>query len=386
MASNRTHYRSAAVSKNPQTKGQGDNLTRSKTLFATLALAVTLPVTIAACGGDEGSDADPQEVIEEAFNNDTKLESGVVDLTLDFSAEGSEGGSLAVNLNGPFTMDPDNPEEIGQIDWDVSVTGEGAAAAGLPGDIEAGITVTEDNLYVNYDDTDYELGEEAFTELQEQQAAATPDSEDAGSIREQCEQAIETQGGDPAACDIDVTAWFSELENEGSEDVGGSETTHVSGQLDVEQMVSDLFNLGASVPGATGGIDPSLIEPQLSQISEAVSGADFDVYGATEDGTLRGLDFGLELDAAALGGGAAGVDAASIGFSLEIADVGEEQTFEAPSDPQPIEELAEQFGGLGAIPGGSSLGGGGSGDAGTIDGDCITDAAGDPDAIQKCLE
>ncbi|MDQ2676305.1 MAG: hypothetical protein M3Y34_05800, partial [Actinomycetota bacterium] len=332
-------------------------MTRTKTLLAALALAVPVPAVIAGCGGDDESSEDPQQVIEDAFNNDTTLESGVVDLTFDLSAEGSEGGSLSANITGPFTTDPENPQGIGTLDWDLSVTGEGAAAESLPDDIEAGITVTEDNLYVNYNDTDYELGEEAYAQLKEEQEKAAPETEEGVSFREQCEQAIEAQGGDPAACDFDVTAWFSDLENEGTEDVGGAEATHVSGALDVEQMVTDLFTLGASVPGATGGVDPSLIEPQLGVISDAVSGADFDVYAATEDGTLRGLDFGLDLDAASLGGGTAGVESASLGFSLELSDVGEEQTVEAPSDPQPIEDLAGELGALGGglgLPGGDS--------------------------------
>jgi hypothetical protein len=362
-------------------------LNRKTTLLAALALAIPLPAVIAGCGGDDESSEDPQEVLEGAFNNDTSLESGVVDLTFDLSAEGSAGGGLTAAISGPFSMDPDDPESLGQLDWDISVTGEGAAAESLP-DIEAGVTVTEDNLYVNYNDTDYEIGEEAFTQLKEQQAAAAPEDSEGLSFTEQCEQAIEAQQGDPAACDFDLTAWFSGLENEGTEDVGGSEATHIAGTIDVEQMITDLFNLGASIPGATGGVDPSLIEPQLATISDAVSGADFDVYASTDDGTLRGMDLSLEIDAAAVGGSAAGVDSASLGFSFEIADVGEEQTIEAPADPQPIEDLAGELGGLG-IPGAGAIpeidgasGGGASG----VDPDCIADAAGDPDAIQKCLE
>ena len=367
-------------------------MNRTKTLVAALALAIPVPAVIAGCGGDDETSDDPQQVIEDAFNNDTSLESGVIDLSFDLTAEGSAGGSLTAAISGPFTSDPDDPTGLGQLDWDVSVTGEGAAAEGLGEGIEAGITVTDDNLYVNYNDTDYELGEEAFTQLKEEQAKAAPEDSEDSTFREQCEQAIEAQGGDPAACDIDVTAWFSSLENEGTEDVGGAEATHVSGSLDVEQMVTDLFNLGASIPGATGDVDPSLIEPQLGVISDAVSGADFDVYAATEDGTLRGLDFGLDIDAAAVGGSAAGVDSAAIGFSLELSEVGEEQTFEAPADPQPIEDLASEFGGL--IPGGSAIpevpdsgsGGSGGGGVGNVDPDCISEAAGDPDAIQECLE
>jgi hypothetical protein len=134
-------------------------LKRKTTLLAALALALPVPAVIAGCGDDESSE-DPQEVLEGAFNNDTSLESGVVDLTFDLSAEGSAGGGLTANISGPFAMDPDDPETLGQLDWDVSVSGEGAAAESLP-DIEAGVTVTDDNVYVSYNDTDYRAGDTA---------------------------------------------------------------------------------------------------------------------------------------------------------------------------------------------------------------------------------
>ncbi|MEJ7875644.1 MAG: hypothetical protein WKF62_03215, partial [Solirubrobacterales bacterium] len=332
---------------------------RTKTLLTALALALPIPVAIAGCGGDEGSDDDPADVLEATFTNDASVESGVLDLTLDLAVEGDQGGSLQANVTGPFVSDPENPSQLGQLDLDISASGDGATAEML-GDFQAGVTVTEDNLYVNYNDTDYELGAEAFEQLKAQQeaAAGATEGEDAGSFTEQCAQAIEAQGGDAAACDFDVTTWFSELSNDGTEDVGGSDTTHISGSLDVEAMLSDLFALGASVPGATGGVDPALIEPQLGQVSEAVSGATFDVYSATEDDTLRGLDLALDIDTAAIGGAAAGVESAALSFSLEISDVGSDQTIEAPDDPQPIEDLAGEAGLPGGIPGASLPGGG----------------------------
>jgi hypothetical protein len=371
-------------------------LNRTKTFVAALALFIPFPAVIAACGGDDSSDEDPQEVLEATFSNEESLESGVLDLTLDFSAEGEQGGGLSANLNGPFVADPDDPTGIGELDLEVTASGEGTAAAAIPEDFSAGLTITEDNLYVSYEDQAYELGTEAFEQLkaQQEEASGGADAEGLG-FKEACEQGIEAQGGDPAACDFDVTAWFSNLENEGTEDVGGSEATHIAGTLDVEQMVTDLFNLGASVPGATGGVDPALLEGQLGVISEAVSGAEFDVYSATEDDTLRGLDFALDLDTAALGGASAGVDSASLSFSMEISDVGEDQTIDAPDDAQPIEDLAGELGipglpgaggGLGFPGGDSELPGAGGPGGGNLDPDCIAEAAGDPAEIQKCLE
>lgn len=366
-------------------------MNRSKTLLVALALALPVPAAIVGCGGDDASSEDPGDVLAAAFNNDSKIESGVLDLNLNIAAEGDQGGSLDVGVTGPFAMNPDDPEGLGQLDLDITASGDGAAAASL-GDFEAGVTVTDDNLYVNYGGTDYELGTDQFQTLKDQASATTggTDSGDAASsFKDGCEQAIEAQGGDAAACDFDVTQWFTDLSNEGTEDKGGAEATHIAGSLNVEQMVSDLFQLGSSVPGATGGTDPSQIEPFLGVISDAISDASFDVYAATEDDTLRGLDFSLGVDPSAIPGGTAGgVTSANLDFSLEVSDVGSEQTFTAPDDPQPIEDLAQQFGALGALGGAGvpDLGGSGtSSGAGSIDPECIANAQGDSDAIQKCL-
>ena len=62
--------------------------------------------------------------------------------------------------------------------------------------------------------------------LQAAQEEAAPQDSEGGTFTEQCQQAIEAQGGDPAACDIDLTAWFSNLSNEGTEDVGGAVPEH----------------------------------------------------------------------------------------------------------------------------------------------------------------
>lgn len=368
-------------------------MNRSKRLIAATALALALPAVAVGCGGDDDTGEDPQALLEEAFNNDTSIESGVIDISGEFSAEGDEGGALSFSLGGPFRSNPDNPDEVPQLDWDLTAEADGAAAQGFDG-FEAGVTVTEDNLFVDYQGENYELGTEQFSQLQDQaqsETGADEGADAASSFRDACEQGIEAQGGDPAACDFDVTAWFGELSNEGTEDKGGAETTHIAGSLNVQVMLEDLFNLGASVPGATGGIDPALIEGQLEQLSSAIPDASFDVYPATDDKTLRGLDFNIDIDPTAIPGGAsAGVDSANLAFSFEISDVGSEQSFEGPEDAQPIEDLLGG-GALGGIPGlgggsGSLPGGSGGSGLGNVDPDCLDQAGSDPDAIQACLE
>ncbi len=53
-------------------------------------LALVAALTIAACGGDSGGDEDPQEVLEATFSNDEEIDSGVLDVSFDLTAEGGE--------------------------------------------------------------------------------------------------------------------------------------------------------------------------------------------------------------------------------------------------------------------------------------------------------
>ena len=375
-------------------------MNRTRTLLAACVLALPIPVAIAGCG-DEGED--PNEVLTATFNNDTQVTSGVLDLTIDVTAEGAQGGSFNASLSGPFQGDPEDPNAIPQLDLTAALSGEGA---GQSIEFEGGLVVTEDNAFVEYGGEAYEVGTENFAQLKEQaeaQAGATEEGDSASSFREGCEQAIEAQGGDPATCDIDLSTWFTDLSNEGTEDVGGAETTHIAGTLDVPTMLNDLVEIGTSVPSASAsGLSPELIQAQIDSFAEAISTAEFNVYSATEDDTLRQLDFELGIDPSAIPGAeASGVDSVDVSFSIALSDVGSEQTVEAPADAKPIEQLegalSDSLGGLvpgvggtvpGLTPGGTGIPDGSSGLPGP--GDPVYEAcmnqANTPQEFTKCLQ
>lgn len=370
-------------------------MNRTRTLLAACVLALPIPIAIAGCGGDEGSGEDPNEVLLATFNNDTQVTSGVLDLTLDVTAEGDQGGSFSASVSGPFQGDPDNPNAIPQLDLTAALSGEGA---GQSIEFEGGLVVTEDNAFIEYGGEAYEVGADNFALLKEQaeaQAGTEEGADATSSFREGCEQAIEAQGGDPATCDIDLATWFTDLENEGTEDVGGAEATHITGSLDLPTMLNDLVEIGTSVPGAGAqGLSPELIQAQIDAFAEAITTAEFDVYSATEDDTLRQLDFELAIDPTAIPGGeTAGVDSVDVSFSVALSDVGSEQTVEAPADAKPIEELesalSDSLGGLlpgvGATPGGLTPGGTGIPETGDPATDCIAQAT-TPEEITECLE
>jgi hypothetical protein len=368
-------------------------LTRTRSLFAAALLALAVPAAIAGCG-DDGGDEDPQEVIDATFNNEEQVSSGVLDISIDASA--GDQGSFTASLSGPFQGDPDNPTALPQLDWDASLSGEGA---GQSVDFEGGLVVSEDNAFVEYGGETYEVGAETFSQFKDAAEASAAQAEEstegedaAASFQEGCEQAIEAQGGDPAACDFDLSSWFTDLTNEGTEEAGGTDSVHVSGNVDVAAMLDDLAGLATSVPTAQGQVD----QAQIDQAAEAISEASFDLYSGADDDLLRKLDLNVSIDPSAVESATpVPVESVDFGVSLEISDVNEEQTIEAPADAQPIEDLLGQFGGLGGLGGlGGGLGGttpdlgGGGAGGGNSDAylECIADAGDDPEAASACLD
>jgi hypothetical protein len=379
-------------------------LTRFRTYLALATFALLVPVLVAGCGGDdESSDVDPQTVLDETFNNDERVSSGDLSLSIGGSAEGDQGGSFEASLSGPFQGDPDDPAAIPQLDWTGSITAEGA---GQSFSFEGGVTVTEDNAFVEYGGNAYEVGAETFGQFKQlaEQAAAQQSETEGLSFSEAftqgCEQSLQGQGGDPAACEIDFQSWLGDLTNDGEEEVEGTETIHISGSLDVQTMLGDLVELGSAVPEASASGVPT--EEQVQQVADAVDEASFDLYSGVDDNILRGLDFNLSLDPSSIPeASASGVESVDANFSMRLAGVNEDQEISAPSDAQPIDELLGQLGvdpgalgGLGAlggaggtIPGvgGGAGGGGGGGGGGNADAylDCIAEAQ-TPDEINAC--
>jgi len=379
-------------------------LTRTRSLFTAALMALTLPAVIAGCGGDGGSDQDPQEVIDATFNNDATVTSGVLDLSVDASA--GDQGSFDASLSGPFQGVEGDPTALPQIDLTATVSGEGA---GQSVNFDGGLTITDDNVFVTYGGQAYEVGSDTFNQLKDSieastgQAQGSDTGDAAASFQAGCEQAIEAQGGDASACDFELSGWFTNLTNEGTEDLDGASVVHVSGDVDISQMLGDLVGIAQSVPGAEGQVD----QAQVDQVSEAISDASFDIYSGEDDNILRKLDVNVSVDPSAIAGSElVPVDSVDLGFSVGISDVNEEQTIDGPSDAQPIDDLLGQFGlggslgdlgggGLGDLGGGGSfdLGGGGGGGVPGGDGgasaaylDCVAAAGNDPQEAAACLD
>ena len=364
-------------------------------LLALCAVAVA-GMLIAGCGGDDdsGSDADPQTVLEDTFNNETKVTSGNLTLSASVDAQGDEGGSFEGSIAGPFQGDADNPASIPQLDFTVSSSGD---IAGQSLDFDGGLVLTEDNAFVEYNGKTYEVGAETYGPLKEQleaQADAAETEDSPASFQAACEQAMAQAGAsDTSACDIDPISWLSNVTNEGTEDVGGSESVHIHGDANLDQILTDIGGIASAIPGAASqGFDPA----QLQLLEGAVDTASVDVYSTTDENLLSKLDVNLTLDPTAIAGSAAvPISTVDLTFGFEIADINAEQTIEAPADAQPIDQLLGDLGvdlgdlgalGAGGLGGLGGAGGGGGGKAPNADAylECLQQAGSDAQAINQC--
>ena len=365
-------------------------MTRLRSLIAICAFALPIPAVLAGCG-DDSSDADPQAVLDETFSTEERAASGDLSLTISGSAEGEQGGSFEASLSGPYQGEEDDPNAIPQLDWTGSISADGA---GQSFSADAGLVVTEDNAFVEYGGETYEIGADSFAQFKQLADSAAAQQSESGeglsfgeAFSQQCESQIEAAGGDPAACEIDFQSWLTDLTNDGTEDIEGTETDHVSGSLNVETMLQDLVELGSSVPQAAAGGVPT--EEQVQQIAGAVEEASFDLYSGTEDRILRGLDLNIAIDPSSIpDASSAGVESVDASFSMRLGGVNEDQTIEVPGDAQPIEDLLGQLGvdpgslgGLGALGGGGEPGitPGQDGGGPTVPG------GGDTDAYLECI-
>ena len=362
-------------------------------LFATL---IALTAVFAACGGGSDSSSsseDPQKVVEEASLEGVK--SGELDLSIHANAEGEEDGEIDVNLSGPF--EAGSQGELPQLEMTAEAEG---SAQGEEINFEGKLTLLTDRAFVEFEGTPYEVDPSSF-----------------GFLKSAFEQA-QQQGGseaDVTACQtaaegIKFSQFVQNLEDEGSEDVGGTSTTKISGDLKVSGAISALIQLTedpacSAQLEAAGPLPLDELEEAKDELTKAITKSHVEI-AVGDDHIVRKFAAELTIEPP----GAKG-EKVELELELELSGVNEEQSFSKPSNAKPLEALFKdlgvnplellqqaQNGGLGGLlegiaggsmGGGSSSGGGseaGSGQAQKEYAQCLQQASktGSAAALQKC--
>jgi hypothetical protein len=293
-------------------------------LFATL---LALAGTFAACGGgSDSSNEDPQKVIEEASLEGVK--SGELDISIHVKAEGEEGGEFDVNLSGPFEAGAKT--ELPQLEMTAEAEG---SAQGEEIDFEGKLTLLTDRAFIEYEDTAYEVDPTSF-----------------GFLKSAFEQAQQKGGSeaDVTACQkaaegIKFSQFADNLEDEGSEDVGGTSTTKVSGDLNVDGAIDALIKLTedpacSSQLEAAGPLPLGELEEARGELSKAIKKSHVEI-AVGDDDIIRKFAAELTIEPPDAKG-----ESVELELELELSGVNEQQSFSKPANAKPLEALFKKLG------------------------------------------
>jgi hypothetical protein len=296
---------------------------RIAVLFATVT---ALAAVFAACGGGGSSDEDPQTVLDNATL--AGVESGTIDFQLAIKSTGDEGGDFKASLSGPFQAG--EKDELPELDFAVKANGE---AAGETIDFDGGLTLLSDRAFVGYNGTEYEVDPTTFGFVK----SAFEQAQNAGGG-----ESGETTGCQEAASELEISQFVENMTNEGSADVDGTETTKVSGDLNVGGALDAVIELTkdpacSSQLEAAGPLPLDELESAKAEVSGAVKKAHADVY-VGDDNIVRKLAAELTVEPKDSN------EKVEVEFELTLGEVNEEQEISAPANAKPLEGLFQELG------------------------------------------
>ncbi len=349
-------------------------MSRLRFLYALTAVAALLAMaTLTACGSSDRSSESPQTVVSEATLQG--IDSGNLDLSLEVKAAGKEGGNLDVSLSGPFQGE--GKGELPQLDMTAKASG---SINGSDIDFDGGLVLLPNSAYVNWEGIEYEVDPTTFSfvesALKQQMAQSGGKGETAAAS--ECQEAVGK---------LKVADFVENASNDGSADVGGTDTTKVSGDLNATGAIDALLEViespACEAQIAAAGPLPSAseIDQAKSEVKDALKSAHVDVY-VGDDNIVRRIAAQLKIEPKDKGSGPKSVE---IDFDLQLTGVNEEQEISAPQNAKPLNDLFLKLGvnpidllgllngegggasigklleGLGEAAGGGSSGGGSEG-------------------------
>ena len=366
-------------------------LSRARTLSVFVAL-IALASAMAACGSG-GSDS-PQSIIDEATLQG--VESGRLDLAVDLGVKGKKSGNFKADLSGAFQ----SQDEAEYPELDLSFAARGSLG-GKDLDREGGFTLLGNKAYVAYEGTEYEVDSTTFNFVKsmiKRQGGGQGQSSEITACRE-------------AASGLELADFVENLKDEGSADVGGTETTKVSGDLNPSGAVEaagEILDdpacseqLGAATPLPSA----AELDKAKGTVKDSVKSAHAEIY-VGDDHIIRRITVQATIEPPKSSEGSA--KRVDLNLDLTLTGVNEEQAIAAPRNSKPLSALflklginpiellgALQNGGssqglgnllesLGGAGGGSSGGGSGGGGGGQQSYyECLGEAS-TPVDIQNC--
>jgi hypothetical protein len=359
---------------------------------AALLLTLTASLALVACGSSSSSSStDAAGLLKQTFNGPHKINSGNlnVSVTIDPSGSATLSGPIKLSFGGPFQNN--GTGKLPQSNFTISVS-----ALGKSGSL--GLLSTGSSGYVTLSGTSYQLPQATFKKLE-------------SSLTQIGSSSSTSNSGTLSSLGIKPLDWLQDPKVVGTESVNGTDTTHVTANVNVNAFLNDFSALiskasklgGSAASAAANGIPPAT----RTKIASEVQNPRFDVWTGNSDKTLRKVTVAMTVPVSGststqLGG----IRSADIGLTMQYADVNQPQTITAPKTVRPYSEFTAKvqsflqsvsgsFGG--SLPGttgsssGSSGGSSGSGSSGAASSSkiqkyskCVTAAGTDVAKLQRC--
>ncbi len=301
-------------------------MSRVRIFIAFLALAALATVLAACGGGGGGSSEDPQAVLKGATFEG--IESANLEMKLGVDVSGAKSGNLEVEVSGPFQSKGQG--QLPELDMTAHVSGK---VEGNEIDKEAGLVLVPNQAFVSYEGEEYEVDPTTFSFIESAINKANSKGETPTEASAACQK---------VASQLKVSDFVENLTNEGSADVGGTETTKVSGDLNVPGAIDQILKLAenpacSSSLESAGPLPLSQLEGAKTEVEKALKNAHVVVY-VGEDKIVRRVTAELTVEPK----GAA--EKVEINLDLAFNGVNEEQEIEVPSGGKPLSSLFQKLG------------------------------------------
>jgi hypothetical protein len=357
-----------------------------RTALRGLIMVVLASFGVAACGSASSGSADPSTLLSQTFTGTHKVTSGKLNLMLTIDPSGSStfSGPITLSFGGPFQTR--GAGKLPESNFTISASALGRSVA-------LGILSTGTAGYVTLQGTSYQMPQATFQKLESSFAQLTSTS------------GASSGSGSLAKLGIQPLHWLTNPTVVGTENVGGTQTTHIHAGVNVNALLNDLNTVveKASSLGVSGtsSLKAGIPAADRSKIASAVKNPSVDIWTGTSDKTIRRLTITLTLPvtgnaSSELGG----MTSADIGLTMQYSDLNQPQTVKAPTTVRPFTQFQSKLdsfavalqGALGSAAG-STSGGGASSSGGTSTGagssvaqysQCIQQAGTDVAKMQKC--
>lgn len=319
-----------------------------------LLLVAGLALTGAACGGSgasssttgtqstsPGGDADARAVLG-AIRTDVS-EQGPQKLTLKLTAsiDGSpKDPTLGIFLSKPISLTLSGPVDTKAKKSDVTFE----LAAG-PIKVDGGLRQVGDESFLQVNGTWYALGKNALSTSSGTATGTTTTS-----------SALDPQGllaafGDPEKL-------FTHASLDGTEDVDGIASDHVTGALDLAALVKGLSSVTGSASGTSASpVSPGQISAGVKSLQQYVRSATADVWVGQKDKQVHRFATTIKGVTDASTKASSGIESFSITLDASATPTSS-PSVSAPSNPAPVAQLESDLGGLlgGLSAGGTTTG------------------------------